>query len=172
MRSIWLILLLVIYGLFALFPAGAWLAAELFDFVDDGWQDWLPASVVTWPVALGLGAFTLAAHGLLLNAHFRAEAADQLDELEERQLAVVARSEALVPVGGVPAADAVAGGDAAAGATVAAPRGSKTAPVPRGEGKAAVSREGRGGRRGGRGRRYQRRALSMARRQMRHKTGF
>lgn len=175
MRSLWLVFLMVLYALFALFPAIAWFAGT-FDSVDDGWRDWLVASVVTWPIALGLAALTLVAHGLLVNARFRADAEEQLDEIEERQRTVIARSEALVPVGGAVSTTTAAGpaatGTDAETATVSAPRGMKTAPIARGEPIGGSKSGGRNGKRGGRGKRYQRRALSMARRQLRRRSGF
>jgi hypothetical protein len=143
-----LIAMLGTYGLLAFTPAFIWLTAVLFDRVDDRLRDALSALAVTLPVGLGFAAVTLAVHGLALNARFHEEAAEELLEMQERQLAVVAAGTAV-------AADGAPAGPAS---VAAGPRMAKTARV------APPQRT--------KGERAKRRATNMARRELRRSTRF
>lgn len=115
MRRIVMISLLALCGLFAIYPSLVWLLARTFDAVDDRWLLTLGLMSFTVPMALALAAVVLTVHGLLLNRAFQEEAAEEFEELRERE-----REMATAMATGSPV---VGGGDALPdGASVSASR--------------------------------------------------
>ena len=155
MRTRVLALLLGLYALIAVTPALIWVAAVVFDRVDDQLRDALGLTGYALPIALGLAAVTLALHGLLINAEVQDAVAEELDELRDAMA-----QPAMAPAGDAGAAPSGAGNAPAAGSKAAAiaERGSKTARV-------APPKRSKGDR-------VKRRAKAMARAQIRRKTGF
>jgi hypothetical protein len=111
-RRVVMISLLALCGLFAIYPSLVWLLARTFDAVDDRWLLTLGLMTFTVPMALALAAVVLAVHGLLLNRAIQEEAAEEFEELREREREMAA---AMAPGG-------AAGAELPDGASISATR--------------------------------------------------
>lgn len=95
MRRNVMIILLGACGLFAIYPSFVWLAARLIGAIDDRWLTTIGLMSFTVPMSLALAAVILAVHGLLVNNEAQAEAAEEFEQLREREaeMAAVAAGE-------------------------------------------------------------------------------
>ena len=135
--------------LVALTPALIWVVAVLFDGVDDQLRDALAWSWYAVPFALGAGAVTLAVHGLMLNAAVRDVVAEQFDEIREGMGAPQPVSASGAPI------DAAEADEGAEGSWTRTMKTARVAPPPQTKGQ-----------------RIRKRAKSMARTELRRRTGF
>lgn len=145
MRRNVMIILLAACGLFAIYPAFVWLTARLINAIDDRWLTTIGLMSFTVPMSLALAAVILAIHGLLLNNDIQAQAAEEFEELREREaeMAAVAAGEIAPPAGGMEAPD---------GASISASRersnrSQRTPPEEQSKGKKLRKRASRMGRR-------------------------
>ena len=148
MRRVVMIVLLALCGLFAVYPWLVWLTARTFDAVDDRWLLTLGQMAFTVPMALALAAVILTVHGLLLNRAFQVEAAEEFEELRERE-----REMAAVVAAGGGGAGGQAGLPDGASVSASRDRGTRSKRQPRPERS--------------KGDRLKRRATAAGRRQMR-----
>ncbi len=146
MRSRVLVALLGCYVLVAVTPGLIWLAAVVFNGIDDSLRDALSLTAFTLPIALGAAAVTFAMHGLRINAEIHQEVTEDLDELRH----AVAHPAAVPAMAGA--------GSAGDGGSAAGERTSRTARV--------------GAPPKGKGDRTKRRAKGLARAQLRRRVGF
>ncbi len=131
----------------ALVPVVLWLMAVVFDGIDDRWLDSLAGLGISVPIALGLAAVALAAHGMRLHEDMAEELILDYDAIAHQS--VMASSAATVgisPTNGSAVAVAVATENrapAGVGAGPAAPGGTMTVVAPPEAAGKAASKAGK-----------------------------
>ncbi|WP_157041777.1 hypothetical protein [Nitriliruptor alkaliphilus] len=171
MRTRVLVSFLAACGVLAAWPTGWWIGAWVLDRADVPWTASLSATGITLPLALALAALVLVVHGMKRNVALQADAAE---EAETRLRLLASQLTASGAVGDGPVLLQRTASVSASGATIApSPAttvGVATAPAPDGPAAAQETAElpaARSGRRSPLVDKGQRRAKSLAKRELR-----